>query len=238
MNKIDVCLVTKNPHATIRGLDQIPIGKLIVETSKPLGQARQKAIAQVSTEWFAFVDDDVQILSQQWFETLSKYAKGNVGAVEGIMSDYGRGKLDPYFNAQKRRENAQIQSLKMGDRGYTHNTLIRTDLVKDWVPSRDDLSAYEDYEITQYILRKDYAWLRVPAFDFARHRKGWTKECHNAVWGMQGLKRVKKSHEYQLLPLKYAIEAVRILLFSQNPLSMRLYVASLRLPLIYGVIFA
>ena len=46
--KIDICVVTRGDKMP-KGLENIPINKLIVETSKPLGEARRRAIAQVET---------------------------------------------------------------------------------------------------------------------------------------------------------------------------------------------
>ena len=66
---LDICLVTKNGVTSIKGLNSIPENRLIVETSTPLALARMRAIQRVKTEWFAFIDDDVEI-SVSWYKTL------------------------------------------------------------------------------------------------------------------------------------------------------------------------
>jgi glycosyltransferase involved in cell wall biosynthesis len=142
--KIDVCLVTKDPRVrSVKGLEHVPVNKLIIERSKPLALARAKAIRKVTTEFFAFIDDDVEI-SKEWFKTLTAYMKPDVGAVQGTLLIKGLGKVwDNALNKSKRR----IYELHLGQRGFLHNTLIRTELVRDWNPP-PDLSAFEDYHLT------------------------------------------------------------------------------------------
>ena len=124
----------------------IPIRELVVETSTPLGLARMRAISRVKTPIFAFVDDDVEI-SSNWFQELSKHMGSGVGAVQGELLTFGLGaKFDEAVNKTIPK---RIEALKLGDNGMTHNTIIRTDLVRDWKPSREDLGAMEDLEINQ-----------------------------------------------------------------------------------------
>ena len=82
--KIDVCLVTKNNITNVNGLEHVSVNKLIIETSKPLGLARMRAIHKVTTPIFGFIDDDVE-LDENWFETLLPHIKDpDVGAVQGL----------------------------------------------------------------------------------------------------------------------------------------------------------
>jgi glycosyltransferase involved in cell wall biosynthesis len=185
--KIDVCLVTKRNIKRVKGLEFIPINKLIVETSKPLAYARMRAIHRVESEWFAFIDDDVEI-DKEWFDTLTKYIGTNVGAVQGILLVKGLGKKwDEALNKTKRG----IMELKLGQRGFTHNTIIRTDLVKDWIPSRKDLSSYEDFEISRHVMEKGFKWLIVPTKSC--HLVSWFKVWKNSIWAMHGWKKINPS---------------------------------------------
>ena len=56
--KVDVVCVTKNklPNWWMKNLELVPVNNLIIERSKPLGQARMKAIQKVTTDWFLFID--------------------------------------------------------------------------------------------------------------------------------------------------------------------------------------
>ena len=147
--KIDVCVVTISGE-TPRGLENIPINNIIIETSKPLGLARMKAIQKVETSLFAFIDDDV-IIGESWFKTVLSYMGEKVGAVHGNTVNIGLGEW--VTKGFEKHNKNKYKELKRGERGFTTCTLIKTNLVKDWKPSTDEVSSYEDYEITQRAYR-------------------------------------------------------------------------------------
>ena len=240
---IDVCLVTKRSVNTVKGLKYIPLNKLIIEKSKPLGLARMRAIQKVSTEWFAFIDDDVSILPK-WFESLSKFIDEDVGAIQGIMRNYGfGGDLDKELFLWELKNNKKIKSLKIGERGFTHNTLIRTDLVRDWKPSRKDLSAFEDYELTQHILNKGFKWLIIPNFR-ALHYKTLLEVWTKAVWGIKNWKKIGNTKEIGNMkklsthPARWIFRTA-LLLFSPNiPLKVKLFLVYFRIACMFGMLRA
>ena len=184
--KVDVCLVTKNKVSenVLPILNYVPMNNLIVERSKPLGYARMKAIERVKTEWFVFIDDDVYI-GKKWFSQLIKHIKNGVGAVQGYPICVGSGVWDKIFNGRKPKK---AFKLKVGQRGKTSNVLIKTSLVKDWKPSFPQLSSWEDYELTQHILKKGYDFVVTPID--AYHLRSMLKVWTSMVWSMRGLKKV------------------------------------------------
>lgn len=110
--------------------------------------ARQKGINQVRTDWFMFVDSDV-VLCSDWFEKAQRYLNEEVGAVWGteIWSTIHNKKMLKLFLVITRK----IFEV----RGGTHDTLIRTDLVKDIsIPTK--LHVYEDAYIKDWITSKGY----------------------------------------------------------------------------------
>jgi len=241
--KIDVCLVTKNNVNMIKGLKYIPLNKLIIERSKPLGLARMRAIQKVSTEWFAFIDDDVVILPK-WFEGLAKFIDDDVGAVQGIMREYGLGaNLDKELFLLKLRNNKNKKSLNIAERGFTHNTLIRTDLVKDWKPSREDLSAFEDYELTQHVLEKGFNWLIIPNFR-AIHHKTWLGVWNNALWTMKGWKKTGNSKKIGNMkklnthPASWILRTALLVLSPNISLKVKLYYIYFRIACMYGILIS
>lgn len=241
--KIDVCLVTKNDINSINGLEYIPLNRLIIERSKPLGLARMRAIQKVSTEWFTFIDDDVVILPK-WFESLEKFIDNDVGAIQGIMRFYGLGNgFDKEIFQWTLKNNKKIKALGLGERGFTHNTLIRTDLVRDWKPSREDLSAYEDYELTQHILKKGFKWLLIPNFR-AIHYKTWLGIWNNALWNMKGYKKIgdtKKIGNKRKLtthPARWIFRTVLLLISPNMTLRVKLFHLYFRMACIYGMLRA
>jgi len=110
--------------------------------------ARQKGIESVTTEWFLFVDSDV-ILCDDWFKKAQQYISADVGAVWGteVWSTIGNPLTMKLFLLITRK----IFEV----RGGTHDTLIRTDLVKDIeIPKK--LHVYEDAYIKDWIEQKGY----------------------------------------------------------------------------------
>jgi glycosyltransferase involved in cell wall biosynthesis len=110
--------------------------------------ARQKGIEHVETEWFMFVDSDV-VLCKEWFKKAEKHLDENAGAVWGIevWSTIRNPTILKMFLLVTRK----IFDL----RGGTHDTLIRTDLVKD-IEIPKILHVFEDAYIKDWINQKGY----------------------------------------------------------------------------------
>lgn len=209
--EIDICLVTKNEVTTIKGIEYIPYNNLIVETSKPLALARMKAIQKVKTEWFVFIDDDVEI-DKTWFEIIIPLVKKkDIGAVQGSLLIKG---LGDKWNKVLNSRTVFPQELKIGERGCTHNTLIRTALVKDWIPS-PNLSSWEDYSLTQHILNKGYSWVVIPTK--SHHKKTWNKIWKNIFWGIEGENRFFPSRKHSLIRIvKMMVRMLRAIISSKK----------------------
>ena len=179
MDAVDVVLLTKNSDRKLKEClesvyKNVPVARLIVidgySTDKTLGilegfnsrfhnvkiildkgnraTARQKGIAEVATEWFLFVDSDV-VLCNGWFTKAQEYVADDVGAIWGtevwstIVSPATL-KLFLYLT----RKIFEV-------RGGTHDTLIRTALVKDIkIPKK--LHVYEDAYIKDWVEQKGY----------------------------------------------------------------------------------
>jgi glycosyltransferase involved in cell wall biosynthesis len=186
--KIDVCIVTRSAEAVNHIVKKFKnsdfVNKIIIETSKPLGLARMKAISKVSTEWFAFIDDDIVIQdADKWITDVTSYITPEVGALEGTDLVVGLGKKwDSAINRYRMSLTKTPVKLDNGKwaRGYTTNTLIRTAIVKDWKPSDESLEAFEDLELTKHIQEQGYDWLKVPVVVF--HVKTWRGLYKNALW--------------------------------------------------------
>jgi GT2 family glycosyltransferase len=173
MEKIDVCVVSRDGSLP-KGLEHIPINNLIIETISPVGEARRRCISKVTTRLFAFIDDDI-IIDEGWFDILYHYVmKDNVGAVWGTTIGEGYGWFSKYSY-----DRIPLKKLKYGERFNTSNCLIKTEIVKDWVPTYG-LNCYEDLDLGNYIMSKGYGVLFVPSN--AVHYKNWSKLRHSALW--------------------------------------------------------
>ena len=110
--------------------------------------ARQKGISQVTTDWFLFVDSDV-VLCDGWFKKAQQYITPEVGAVWGTEI------WSTIQNPITLKLFLQITRKIFEARGGTHDTLIRTRLVKDIeIPKK--LHVYEDAYIKDWIESKGY----------------------------------------------------------------------------------
>lgn len=112
------------------------------------GKARQKAIDEVTTEWFMFVDSDVA-LCNEWFEKAKRLIKPDVGAVWGIEI------WSVLRNVTILKLFERITMKIFGKRGGTHDLLVRKEAVKGiQIPSR--LHVYEDAYIKSWISDNGY----------------------------------------------------------------------------------
>jgi len=126
---------------------------IIIESTSNLAKARQEAIKYVDTKLFIFIDDDIE-LCEGWFKTISSHMKNDVGAISGLalptLNWLKKFSLySPKMASEFKRE------WKVGRRIYLSNTLIATDLVRDWSPSIL-ISAGEDEHLSRHILKKGY----------------------------------------------------------------------------------
>jgi glycosyltransferase involved in cell wall biosynthesis len=110
--------------------------------------ARQKGIGDVATDWFLFVDSDV-VLCNDWFKKAQKHINADVGAVWGteIWSTIESPTTLKIF--------LRITRKIFEVRGGTHDTLIKTELVKD-IKIPQKLHVYEDAYIKDWIEHKGF----------------------------------------------------------------------------------
>ncbi len=179
MDSVDVIMLTKNSDRKLKEClesvyKNVPVARLLAvdgySTDKTLAilnefnekhhnvkiildkgnraTARQKGIAEVATDWFLFVDSDV-VLCDGWFRKAQRNIDAKVGAVWGteVWSTIGSSATMKLFLLLTRK----IFEV----RGGTHDTLIRTALVKDIVIPKK-LHVYEDAYIKDWIEKKGF----------------------------------------------------------------------------------
>jgi hypothetical protein len=171
---IDVCVISRT-GATPKGIENIPTNKLIIETSKPVGEARRRAIKRVTTPIFAFIDDDIEI-DLNWYPVISQYMSDpGVGAVWGQHRLVGLGAFDKYLSLSQ-----GLKTLKAGERFNTNNSLIRLAAVKEWKPTVG-LNCFEDLDLGNHIMKQGYKVVHAPVGG-AIHRKGWRQHWDSSLW--------------------------------------------------------
>jgi glycosyltransferase involved in cell wall biosynthesis len=124
--------------------------------------ARQKGIEAVETEWHIHVDSDV-ILCRNWFSSAFRLVKKDVGAIWGVAVPIEKHRFNIAY-AMSRFYRLPIRDMLVkqmrGERCMMHDTLIRTEAVKDIKIPRD-LHIWEDEYIGRHIIRKGYRFLKV-----------------------------------------------------------------------------
>lgn len=144
---------------TISVIESIFPNAIVIQTNVNLAVARQIGIKQVDTRYFAFIDDDVE-LCKDWLRKLLPFIKGveGIGAVQGFVR-YSIDYLDSFAMFQLRYLiKGSIREITT--RGLTNNTIILTNLVKDFKPP-SMVHSWEDFLLTQHVLKKGYKWISV-----------------------------------------------------------------------------
>jgi glycosyltransferase involved in cell wall biosynthesis len=203
MEPVDVVLLTMNSERKLEDCiasvyQNVPVAKLIVVDGGSIDRtleilqklndkyhnvqiiqdhggtratARQKGIQNVTTEWFFFVDSDV-VLCKNWHQKATKYVDKDVGAVWGI-------EVWSTIQNPKTLRMFLLVTRKIFDlRGGTHDTLVRTEAVKD-IKIPDSLHVFEDAYIKDWITQQGYRV--VACYDpFCIHYRPQT------VWTLRG----------------------------------------------------
>jgi len=179
MGSVDVVLLTKNSEKVLEKClesvyQNVPVNRLIVVDgystdgtlaildvfNKKCGNvtvtfdkgtratAREIGIRQVKTDWFMFIDSDV-VVCKNWYEKALKHIDKTSGGVWGI-------EVWSTIQNQATLKLFLWVTRKIFDlRGGTHDTLVRTDLVKD-IQIPKNLHVFEDAYIRDWIAKKGY----------------------------------------------------------------------------------
>ena len=157
---------------------------VIVECSNEnLAIARMIGINLVDTEYFVFVDSDIE-LPKGWFRRIISYIDSKVGACHdhGYVPQLSTiSKWYKWHGLDKRLIINVTQKNASNYRGCTHSTVVKTSLVKDWKPSAY-LSAYEDWMLLNHVVNKGYTWRIINQYTVRHHTPRNFRE---------GLKKVK-----------------------------------------------
>jgi glycosyltransferase involved in cell wall biosynthesis len=112
------------------------------------GSARERAIREVKTDWFMFVDSDV-ILCDGWFGKAAKLIKDNVGAIWGV-------EIWSVLRNMRILKLFERVTMKIFEkRGGTHDLLVRREAVEG-IRIPDHLHTYEDSFIKSWICKSGY----------------------------------------------------------------------------------
>jgi len=156
---------------------------LIMKSDADLGKARQEAIRYIDTEWFVFVDDDIELCSG-WFESITSRMTYETGAVAALPLVTLRWLRKYSLYARKMAQELR-REWKVGRAIYLSNTLIHTRLVKDWSPPRY-VTSYEDALLSWHILDKGHVCLILYNLHVKHHGKWGLRSGKKNLWHYSG----------------------------------------------------
>jgi glycosyltransferase involved in cell wall biosynthesis len=176
----------------------------IIWDSSTLGHARKLGLRATKTKWIAFIDSDI-VLPNNWFKTIEKYVEKNVGWV------YGYTKEDIEFVEKDHEWKRQLRNnlprkLKVGayERAYTNNTICLREPLLD--APIEELNAWEDYEMGQWMIKKGFDVLEVPiACIHLKHGVYEKFGLYTEAWGISGELKTKGYNPRTLLRPLYFV---------------------------------
>jgi glycosyltransferase involved in cell wall biosynthesis len=144
---------------TLEVVQEYPNVKVIKDSNGTRATARQKGIKAVETPWHLHVDSDV-ILCQDWFKKALRWIDESVGALWGVAIP-----VEPstwaVTKAMSKFYRMPIRNVLLRpDRYMTHDTLFRTDVLRD-IKIPKDLIVWEDDYIGRHIIKKGFKFLKV-----------------------------------------------------------------------------
>jgi len=141
----------------------------IIKSNANLGRARALGIQFVDTEYFAFIDSDVE-LPKGWFPRLMAHMNNKIGAIhEHLLPDSVTAKwLKWQLKRQPKPPITDITSSSKEISNYLNSTILKTDLVEDWSPDLR-ISAYEAYLLMKHIVNKGYIWRVLNSYTIKHH---------------------------------------------------------------------
>ena len=182
---VDVLIAT-NKSFDMLNLNEIQSdigqGKIIISWANPLIKARMSLIGLSTSDIIFFLDDDVKY-TKGLIPYLLQFMDKDVGACQGVCYPQGLGSewdlaIYNYFY-----KNTPLKSLIRQDgisRLYTHNTLIKSSLVKDW-QGNIKASGFEDLSLTKHIQNKGFKCLRIKTPFLTWHQYSWIKILRNTI---------------------------------------------------------
>lgn len=194
-----------------------------VKSQQNLAKARMIGIAHVDTEYFVFVDSDVE-LSRGWFRRIASYVDDEVGACHdhGYVLHLPIMFMWTEWMGLDKRPIIDVTLDNMSRyRGCTHSTILKTSLVKDWKPS-SSLSAYEDWMLLKHVVNKGYRWRIVNEYTVKHHTPKSLRECFRKVkWTFAGARITGFEHiSVKRLPAHFlflGIQALRASIKYKEP---------------------
>jgi len=199
VNRIIIVQSLNGPEEQItmmKNLKELRVVDEVLYEDKGLAYARKLAIDFAETEYFVFIDGDVEI-SPSWCRIMEHYL-AHLSELKVTLADYdgedNSQLIEPaVLYAVLSRNPAHDAYIAKQDicvtekhRMFTYDTIISKKYVEDWVPPKG-LHAFEDFHMTQHILAKGGKIWKVRNPGFHNHQGSDFKA---AAWNAAGARAV------------------------------------------------
>lgn len=146
---------------TLELVQKYPDAVIINDVGGNRATARQKGIEAAETTWHLHVDSDV-VLCKDWFKQAQNQLNPKVGGLWGVTIPvdkhiYNQNKAMAMFYRKDAID--YIRQQRHLSRYLTHDTLLRTEAVKD-IKIPADLDQWEDDFIGQHVVAKGFEWAK------------------------------------------------------------------------------
>lgn len=160
-------------------------GAIVMESNLNLGKARAEAIKYVDTEWFAFIDDDIELFNG-WYKEITKHLNSTVGAIAFTTLPEEEWLKKLFLQSPKIAMSIRRKWVSEHWVPCT-NTLVKTELVRDWSPP-GFLSAGEDAHLSEHIRSKRY---RIILLQNCHVKHYGLKDAKKKLWYCSGARLLK-----------------------------------------------
>lgn len=156
---------------------------VIAQSAEHLARARALGITLVDTDWFLFIDSDVEI-PKGWFKNILSNLGEGIAVVHGYALAVSRSsrKWNEFIYSFSRVPKLIDVDSSNPDRvrGLLDATLLLRSAVEDWNPP-SYLPGFEDHHMLRHVVNKGYEWRMLPRL-YVNHHVGFIPRLKRARW--------------------------------------------------------
>lgn len=180
---------------TVNVIKEVFPSAIIVQLTENLARARAAGIKLVHTDWFLFIDSDVEI-PKGWFKKILSNLSEGVAVVHGYalpVSHVSRKWNDFIYSFSGVPKLIDIDSSNPDKaRGLTDATLLLRKAVEDWnAPSY--LPGFEDHHMLRHVVNKGYKWRMLPRL-YVNHYGKFISRLKKVRWDSACSRMIKFSN--------------------------------------------
>lgn len=168
---------------TQNAIKEIFPSAIIAQSVENLAVARALGVKSVDTDWFLFIDSDVEI-PKGWFKKILSNLSEGIAVVHGYALAVSRSsrKWNEFTYSFSRVPKLIDVDASNPDRarGLLDATLLLRSAVEDWAPP-NYLPGFEDHHLLRHVVHKGYKWRMLPRL-YVNHHGGFMPRLKRVRW--------------------------------------------------------